>query len=171
MHSSPLQLEHYELAALQISPVDDFVDEGEGRYPSFDNANFESVVDFGEAQRGDEASDSLWGIKLRLRATPKEGRSFPYIFDLSIVGFLNGAKLPDDKRQDLVLVNGTSLLYGALRDEILRLTSRMRHGALLLPTAHFSQLVKTHGSGKAASKAIETEVAPKKRAKPQRPKP
>ncbi|WP_457389268.1 hypothetical protein [Roseateles sp. P5_E1] len=165
MHSSALQLEHYELAALQVSPVEDFDGKGDGKYPNFDNAQFDSSVEFGKAERGDEAPDSLWGIKLRLRAAPKEGSSFPYIFDISIVGFVSGAKLPEDKRQDLCLVNGTSLLYGALRDEILRLTSRMRNGPLLLPTAQFHELANTHGSGKTSAKKIEPEPGPKKRLK------
>jgi preprotein translocase subunit SecB len=165
MHSSALQLEHYELASLQISPVEDFDGDFEGKYPSFDTAQFESSVDFGLAKSADDPSESLWGLKLRLKCAPKEGLAFPYIFDVSIVGFLSGAKLPDEKRQDLVLVNGTSLLYGALRDEVLRLTSRMRHGPLLLPTAQFHSLANTHGSGKAPSKKIESEGAPKKRLK------
>lgn len=169
MHSSHLQLEHYELVALQVAPVENFEGAGDGRYPSFDNAQFESSVEFGKAERGDESPDSLWGIKLRLRAAPKEGCSFPYIFDVSMIGFVSGAKLPEEKRQDLCLVNGTSLLYGALRDEILRLTSRMGNGPLLLPTAQFHELANTHGSGKNAAKKLdaEPEAAPasKKRLK------
>lgn len=160
MHSSPLQLEHYELLALQVAPVENFEGASDGRYPSFDNAQFESSVEFGRAERGDESPDSLWGIKLRLRALPKEGHSFPYIFDVSMVGFVSGAKLPEDKRLDLCLVNGTSLIYGAIRDEILRLTSRMGNGPLLLPTAQFHELANTHGSGKINAKKVEAEEKP-----------
>lgn len=150
MNPSQLQLEHYELASLQIEPIDNYAASVDARYPSFDNADFESSVEFGQAERGDEAPNYLWGIKLRLRAAPKEGSSFPYRFDVSIVGYLNGQDLKEDKhsRQDLVLVNGTGLLYGALRDEVLRLTSRMRHGPLLMPTAQFHSLAESHGSGK-----------------------
>lgn len=161
MHKSALQLEHYELAALQLAPVDEFAGNAEGQYPSFDNAEFKSDVEFGQAERGSESPNFLWGIKLRLRCAPKEGCSFPYRFDVSIVGFLNGTDLKDDNRENLVLVNGTSLLYGALRDEILRLTSRMRHGPLLLPTAQFHSLAATHGSDKAQESPATMATAKK----------
>lgn len=164
MNPSALQLEHYELASLQIEPVEGYVATAESRYPSFSNADFESSVEFGQAERGDEAPNYLWGIKLRLRGEPKEGASFPYRFDVSVIGFLNGEGLVEEKhtRQDLVLVNGTSLLYGVLRDEVLRLTSRMRHGALLLPTASFHSLAKTHGSGKTEEAKATVEAGPVK---------
>ncbi len=173
MNHSALQLEHYELDSLRIEPVEGYVSTGNAKYPSFDNADFNSSVEFGQAARGDDQPNYLWGIKLRLQASPKEGTSFPYRFDITIVGFLNGERLVEDhhKREHLVLVNGTSLLYGAIRDEVLRLTSRMRHGPLLLPTSSFHGLAKTHGSGSAeeANRAVET--APKRRLKAEGAKP
>ncbi|RZA15916.1 MAG: hypothetical protein EOP10_25520 [Proteobacteria bacterium] len=168
MNPSPLQLEHYELASLQIEPIEGYVAAAEAKYPSFDHADFESSVEFGQAERGDEAPNYLWGIKLRLRGEPKEGESFPYRFDVSVIGFLNGEGLVESKHtlQDLVLVNGTSLLYGVLRDEVLRLTSRMRHGALLLPTASFHSLANTHGSGKTEEDKSSVNGGPAKRRQP-----
>jgi hypothetical protein len=165
MNHSALQLEHYELGSLHIEPVDGYVATGETKYPSFTNANFESSVEFGQAERGDDTPNYLWGIKLRLQAEPKEDAAFPYRFNITIVGFLNGERLLEDKhsRQDLVLVNGTSLLYGAIRDEVLRLTSRMRHGPLLLPTSSFHGLAKSHGSGKTEDAKPAMAVQPAKR--------
>ncbi len=167
MNHSALQLEHYELDSLHIEPVEGYIPAGTAKYPSFNNADFNSSVEFGQAARGDDQPNYLWGIKLRLQAEPKEGSSFPYRFDITIVGFLNGERLVEDthKREDLVLVNGTSLLYGAVRDEVLRLTSRMRHGSLLLPTSSFHGLAKSHGSGKSEEPKPAIETAPKRRIK------
>lgn len=140
MNRSPLQLEHYELDSIQLEPVEEYSVKPGEQYPSFERADFGSHVEFGQASREGVDSDCLWGIRLRLKCTPKEGLPFPYSFDVAVTGFVSGADLPADDRQQRVLVNGTSLLYGVLRDEVLRLTARMKYGAVMLPTAQFHDL-------------------------------
>lgn len=143
MNKSPLQLEHYTLAEISIKPYEGYTPSEEVQYPSFDGVDFASAVEFGPASRKGSASNSLWGIRLKLTCQAKEGRQFPYQFIVEIAGVFDGRGLPEKNRSNLVLVNGTSLLYGVLRDEILRLTSRMYNGPLMLPTVQFAHLAES----------------------------
>lgn len=160
MNKSPLQLEHYTLADITIKPYEGYLPPSDSRYPSFDDADFGSAVEFGSASRDGVATGSLWGIRLQLTCQVKEGRQFPYQFSVAIAGVLDGSNMPEDSRANLVLVNGTSLLYGALRDEILRLTSRMAHGPLMLPTVQFAHLATSaEGAPKHAGRAAKKKVS------------
>lgn len=155
MNKSPLQLEHYTLAEISIKPYEGYEPSDDAQYPSFDGVDFASAVEFGPASRKGVASDSLWGIRLNLTCQAKEGHPFPYQFSVGIAGVFDGGGLSETNRADLVLVNGTSLLYGVLRDEILRLTSRMHNGPLMLPTVQFSHLADraAEHKGETSSKA------------------
>ncbi len=44
------------------------------------------------------------------------------------------ADFPEEKREDLVKMNGGAILYGAAREYVLGMTSRSKHGPLELPT-------------------------------------
>lgn len=160
MKKSPLQLEHYTLAEISIKPYEGYRPSEKSQYPSFDEVEFASAVEFGPASRKEIQSNSLWGIKLKLTCQAKEEVQFPYQFIVEIAGVFDGKDLPEEKRSDLVLVNGTSLLYGVLRDEILRLTSRMYNGPLMLPTVQFTHLAENPQASliKGAKKSAKKEV-------------
>lgn len=159
MNKSALQLEHYTLSEISIKPNEGYVAREGVPYPSFNDADFNSAVEFGPASRDGAEPGSLWGIRLSLSCQAKEGGNFPYRFAVGIAGVLDGSGLPEANRSNLVLVNGTSLLYGALRDEVLRLTSRMDYGPLMLPTVQFAKLAEEAPH----TEAVEAKSVPKKR--------
>lgn len=83
------------------------------------------------------------------------GQAFsPYRIDVEAQGIIvvqNGAeKLAPP--EDLAAVNGASLLWGSLREQVLSVTSRMPAGAVILPTVHFRDL-------KGASEGEKEEAA------------
>ena len=43
----------------------------------------------------------------------------------------------------MAIVNGAGLLWSAIREQVLNLTSRMRAGPVMLPTVHFHDLKST----------------------------
>ena len=45
-----------------------------------------------------------------------------------------------DERRRLVAINGASILYGAMREHLLTLSARHRHGPVLLPCLDFRGL-------------------------------
>jgi len=62
----------------------------------------------------------------------------PYFGVVKLVGFINiDENVSDDKRENLLMVNGLSLLYGAAREHIASITSRGPWEAFYLPTVSF----------------------------------
>lgn len=75
--------------------------------------------------------------------TDEPGRKFsPYRIDIEAAGIVQLAKGADKigEPHDLVTVNGASLLWSAVREQLLTLTSRMPAGPVMLPTVHFHDL-------------------------------
>ena len=79
-----------------------------------------------------------WEITLRTRFQPGPKVNAPYFFVLEIVGFFQVVpQYPEEKLNDLVKVNGPSMLYGITREVIRDLTSRGPHPSMFLPSASF----------------------------------
>lgn len=165
MKQSPLQLKHYTLTEVAIKPYEGYVSDGDAEYPSFDDVDFASSVEFGPAHRKGEEDRGLWGIRLHLTCKATEENSFPYQFNVGAAGVFDGDNLPEEEKSNLVLVNGTSLLYGVLRDEILRLTSRMFNGPVMLPTVQFNQLAEQANDKSGEHGASHVGAVKKPRAK------
>ncbi len=111
---------------------------------------------------GDELS---WKVELKVMFGPDEARKLsPYRGKVSIIGFFKVAKTwPAEKRQELVGVNGASVLYSAVREMVLIVTGRSSHGELMLPTMSFTKLID---KPKAAAPAEEKRKVKKKRLSP-----
>lgn len=165
MKQSPLQLKHYTLTEVSIKPYEGYASDGDSEYPSFDDVDFSSSVEFGPAHRKGEESRGLWGIRLHLVCKATEENSFPYQFNVGAAGVFDGENLPEGDKSNLVLVNGTSLLYGVLRDEVLRLTSRMFNGPVMLPTVQFSQLAEQSDMQSNGNEKAHVESVKKARSK------
>lgn len=66
----------------------------------------------------------------------------PYRIDIEAAGIIllpKGAEKLGSPH-DLVTVNGAALLWSAIREQLLTLTSRMPAGSVMLPTVHFHDL-------------------------------
>lgn len=152
MRPAPVRLEHYHLTALSLTPDEDYSPNfDDGLYPRFSEADFSIRVRLGESE-GDD--DQRYLVHLDLSGTPKESGKFPYTFTLgadAIVGF-HGKKPDVEVLRDLVLVNGASLLYSALREVLVSLSGRFPNGPMMLPSVNFLDLRE---AGKAQNKEIE----------------
>lgn len=145
MNPSLLQLDHYAFTEQSLLHLPDSNVTMKGGYPSFDEAAFSSRVDFHSLKPMD-ASDEVprYAVRLTVKAEPKDldAPKFPYRMSFDVVGFFNGPGLPADKREALIAVNGASLLYGAVRETVLMMSSRSMGPALLLPSVKFDQLIQ-----------------------------
>lgn len=140
MEVSALQLEHYFVKRLVIQPRAESK-AAEGLYVNFAGARLSTDVtqSFSEFDDGRKR----YGIELRVHGGPGgENPDFPYDFEVTYFGFFEAERLPADKREDLVAVNGTSMLFGIAREQLLSLTLRFEQGAMLLPSIHFGKLAK-----------------------------
>lgn len=99
-------------------------------------------------------------------ASEPDRKFSPYLIDIEAAAII---LLPTGSENlglphDLVSVNGAALLWSAIREQLLTLTSRMPAGPVMLPTVHFHDL-KQGAPGPTDSPALQTEAPTKKSAK------
>jgi preprotein translocase subunit SecB len=139
MKQSRLRLEHYNLMHLHLEPVIEAASVALGSYANFEQASFGSEVAMRPFTLQND--DVRYSVELKLSASPKEGqKDFPYSIRIGLIGVFDGRSLPEEKRDQLVVVNGASMLYGIAREIVLSLTSRSVGGPVMLPTVEFSEL-------------------------------
>jgi preprotein translocase subunit SecB len=120
----------------------------------------------GIAVIGDTDNPRLFGVNLRITVSNEEGKPAPYDIDVETVGsFTINAKIPKERRQELVLVNGCAMLYSAIRDQVMTLTARSYHGTLTLPTVNFLDKIERKHEADATvkpprKKSIKAKSAP-----------
>lgn len=113
-------------------------DQAESDHPFFDWLG----VDFGvntEYQLTD-AEKNRYSVFMNLVIPNKEGKLTPYNVDVGIVGMFDFESVRDETKEhieDLVVVNGLSILYGTIRELVTGITSRMPYGELCIPGASF----------------------------------
>lgn len=143
MQLSPLQLLEYSFDGVSITPIDGF--DNTQRDPllvfSPNGMKLQSEVGFAVLQEQEGFSD--YGLRLTMALSSTEEAATPYDVRVSVAGSVRmhggGSR---EERQKLALVNGVSLLCGVVRDLVASVTSRSRHGQMLLPTLNFAKLAE-----------------------------
>ncbi|MFC4296746.1 hypothetical protein ACFO0J_01670 [Castellaniella hirudinis] len=131
-----------------------------------DAAGFEwAGVNIGVQTRHERHKDTSHFLSLRFIVDNEKGKPAPYTIDIQVMGFFEyRGSDTEDQADDLVVVNGLSILYGAIRELCMTLTSRMPHGAICLPGANFldhkPSLKKK--AAKVADPIDESKAVPKK---------
>lgn len=145
MHLSPLQLLEYTFDGISVMPVEGYV--ADPAFPSglvFFPGKLAMSAETGLVLLAEEPNYSDFGVKLTLRVAPKEDAQAPYNIQISVRGVvrmhLKQAEGQSEERRIRALVNGASLLYGAVREMVSNITSRSTHGPLLLPSLSFQDL-------------------------------
>lgn len=137
MQPSPIQLKDMSYIGFKVWARSLTEDE----QASIDKFDFNDVM-IGEsiefAALGDQDDPENYAVKLKITINNEEGKKAPYDVDVEVAGFFSiSKKTPIADREDFIVVNGCAILYGAIRDLVLNLTSRSGNGSLLLPTVNF----------------------------------
>ncbi|MGD7652772.1 MAG: protein-export chaperone SecB [Verrucomicrobiales bacterium] len=103
-----------------------------------------------------------WHVVLSVKfdASPPEEATFKGRFDYEGVFDIH-PDFPEEKAPDLVRMNGGAILYGAIREQVLNLTSRSKHGPFEMPTIDARMFLEKPKPKKKA----KTKTAGKKTAK------
>jgi len=133
----------------------------------FDGVNIATHVSFSPADESAVAGTAFF-LALRVvidnQASEETDLRFcPYLVDIeagAVVRALPGADALGNV-QDLVVVNGASLLWSAIREQVCNLTARMPAGAVMLPTVNFHDL-----KGQNRDKDAEARVPAKPKPNP-----
>ena len=82
----------------------------------------------------------------------------PYLIDIEARGLVVVLKGAEQLAPppDLAAVNGTSLLWSAVREQVLSITSRMQAGPVMLPTMNFHDLKQGANADQPAATAAKS---------------
>lgn len=125
---------------------------------TFDGVSLQSEVGIGEADPHHERG-TVFFVELRVvvdnEPNPdiKDQKYAPYKADVAVEGVVlipKGAEKLGDP-EDLAAVNGASILWSAVREQVLTITSRMRAGPVVLPSVHFHDLKKRNEASEVAA--------------------
>lgn len=141
---------------------------------TFDGVTIHTEVGIGEADPQDNGRLYFLELKVLIDniAQPEVANQkySPYKIDVATEGVVLVPKGAEKlgPPEDLAIVNGTGLLWSAIREQVLSLTARMRAGPVMLPTVHFHDLKKQAPQQPAATPEAEQSAAPAP-ASPKRP--
>lgn len=163
MRPSPIQLLHViyrRIAVMESRP------NKKATVIGFDFQGVRLKAKVGSAlKKGQEADPRDFVVDLELAIDNKDGKPTPYDLDIAVVGVFNVLpSLPIERREDLVTVNGASILYGAIRELVLGLTSRFSSGPMTLPGMNFEDHAPSLG-GKIPAAAAPTSSEKRRRHK------
>lgn len=142
MKESSIQLKHYhyEKVLLEVNQGYQVTDNVDYQVPDVDKINIQVKVN--EPESLPEGETPFFAVELRLFC---EDKDFPYSFDVELFGVV-GCTTPladdEEKHEHMFVVNSVSLLYSSIRDQLLTLSSRYRHGPMMLPSVDFRSLTK-----------------------------
>ena len=141
MRVSPLQPKGhvFEEVSIQVQ-----FDENNNPIPAigFDFAGVRISCDVGHAdveEDNSEPTDDTMLISLRFRILNEEGKKCPYKVTIAASGIFKWLNKETDQEKscDLTVVNGATILYGAIREMVMTVTARSVSGQLLLPAVNF----------------------------------
>jgi hypothetical protein len=142
MNRSPLQLKHYHFVSLALQAREDIdpasLAESAGPYPDFDGITLEPEVSLFSDDDAGECGPYL--LRLAMGYHPEDDH-FPYSFEVVIEGVFSledGSNTTDCKKT--VVINGASVLYSAVREQLMTLSGRHLYGPMLLPALNFQHL-------------------------------
>lgn len=129
---SPLQLKEHRFTTVYLQAVDGGDKAAE---PSLVPAIWHEQV---------PGNPNQWRLALTLKLGSQDpAKPFAYEAEFKVQGVVQvAANFLQERKEQLALVNGFSLLYSAAREMLLTLTTRSVKGAVLLPTLSFVALVK-----------------------------
>ncbi|RYZ83860.1 MAG: hypothetical protein EOP06_19150 [Proteobacteria bacterium] len=117
---SPIQTRRHWIRKIVFEP----------RLKTIEESKCEVGISVKERKCGDH-----WHVKLNVRLQAEQDGDTNYRGQFEFEGIFDvHPDFPKDKITDLVRMNGGAILYGAVRELILTLTSRSNHGPFEMPT-------------------------------------
>lgn len=150
---SPLQLKGHRFTQLHL----------EGIPKGIPGGDVEVTTTMGMGRHVTEPRE--WRVDLKVTFEPKGNQNGPYRGSAEVVGFFEIVDgWPEKDCEALIAINGASLLYGAVREMVLMMSSRSSHGEFLLPTLRFQapeapSVIEATASAKKVAKKATKKIA------------
>lgn len=140
MLPSNLQLKSITFSEVQVRARELASDEDAHNFTAngFDFNGVNITESFNYIDPGEDNNNSHI-LMLKIVISNEEGKKCPYLIDIEVYGaFVYGNSVDLSLENiEMILINGCSILYGAIREQILSLTARSVYGQLILPTVNF----------------------------------
>jgi len=142
MELSPLQLKQLIFTRLHVEAAAG-LDQVEAFWaPTFDFTGVTLKVDVSlstpESAPADEAPLFMLAVHLSIPNEPGSSVIAPYAIDMAAQAWFElDPAFASEKREELVRINGVSLVLGAMREMVQQMTARSAFGPMLLPTLRF----------------------------------
>jgi preprotein translocase subunit SecB len=136
MKLSPLQLLHSQYTAISLfareipSPP---ADRPSACYPAASTESFTTKIELGMPEGEEDPHHFM--VSLAVSSEKELPDDFPYQFAVLLEGEFHIDHDGDlEERTRLVVINGASMLFGVIREQLLSLTLRHKNGPLMLPS-------------------------------------
>ncbi len=160
--SSGLQLDHYQLDELVMRANPDY-DRKLGKIEYDVTPQAEACVSVEDENR------HKLHLRLEVKARPRRKRQLPYELSIAATAFFaTDEDLPQEKKDRLILLNGSAILVGLLRAHLAQVTAMGPYRKVLLEPINLVETLATRDSaedgergsaGTAASKLKSTKSA------------
>jgi len=135
--NSPLQLEHYFFERMHCIAAHGIDLDDVRAWHEAGNSRFELRVELAT----NPESNNHWQVTLDFTTSEDYPDPSPYELRFTAVGFfVVDENFEHDDVERLIRVNGSSVLYSAMRELVALFTSRAPWGAVTLPTVNFRLL-------------------------------
>lgn len=135
---SPLQLKQLVFGRVHVEAVSSSRLPEDPWAPTFDMSNvlIQASIDvIPQASDNDKVMRYVVVVVFRIPNAEEEEVVAPYTIDVEAQALIEMAAVEDEKRgENLVRVNGGSMIVGAIREQVTQLTARSIYGPLTLPT-------------------------------------
>jgi len=134
MRLAPISLDHYYITELSIVAREPFEADQpmEARLEEFAASEKVRMLEQDEEKK-------LWQVILTVSQQPAPESNFPYEFRVIITGYCRCMveSISAEEQEEMVRVNGSSMLYGVVREVVRENTARGPWQPILLPTISF----------------------------------
>jgi len=135
--NSPLQLESYFFERMHCVANADITTEEIEDWHRADDSRFGLRVELGT----NPDTEREWQVAVDFYTSPDYDKKSPYELHFKVIGFFQvDEAFEHDNLERLVRVNGSSVLYSAMREFVALFTSRAPWGPVQLPTVNFRLL-------------------------------
>lgn len=90
-----------------------------------------------------------WRLQLGIKlASADKAKPFLYEIDVQAIGHFEViGTIAEDRKMPIAVVNGLSILFGAIREMVLNITARQAYGPVNLPSVSFIDVLKLPEDG------------------------
>jgi preprotein translocase subunit SecB len=139
MKASPLSLRDVTFLNVHVQINADFTDDIDDF--NFDGVNFTWGIRHGK--QNDEGTD--WWVGVEMAVDNSAEKQCPYKIYIKAAGMFSIDEHYDPaRRESFVYDSGASLIYGAIREMVMNITSRSARGSLMLPTASLLNILRSN---------------------------